>query len=237
MALKLKKLDALQYENFQWLDISFLQRYIQIQISPRGLRALGLFDFLDQDLNLVWLEASQNCTTSRMKLIISQRERMLAQCRADIKDLLLSLQRFRSHPAFSTLEQKMITQVKNTWRLLRPKNKQDILDHLNRVFTWGEATKKRVSYATPSPCSARQLGRYPQVQLYLWHLFPIPLRPEITFHPPIIVLLMSPILSLPPHPNNQKTWHISPTLRYFPYLFPPLLVYSPVPYKNYPIRH
>lgn len=115
MVSKIHKLEnVLQYENTQWRDITFLKHYVNLKIP---LRNTGLCDFLDSDLIASQLQASQDCTLERMKLLITQR--MLTRCRNDIKDLLASLEVFRSHSKFLELEHMMTTKVKE--------NENDIL--------------------------------------------------------------------------------------------------------------
>lgn len=43
--------DANQYEQTQWWDLAFLKKYVELGITPRGLRIKKQCSFLDEDLH------------------------------------------------------------------------------------------------------------------------------------------------------------------------------------------
>lgn len=76
--------DAKQYEKAQWWDLAFLQKYLDLSITPRGLCIKKQCSFLDEDLMKEWRLVSELCTLKWIKILVQQRERKLKSAQQQV---------------------------------------------------------------------------------------------------------------------------------------------------------
>lgn len=104
--------NALEYESNQWWDLSFLRKYLELGITPRGLRIQKQCDFLDQDLAKEWNLLSEFCTVKWIKLIIQQRERKLDFAKQRVMEKEEDLKQFESSCLYPKWRKTLESNVK-----------------------------------------------------------------------------------------------------------------------------
>lgn len=97
----LKIQDAKQYENAQWWNLAFLQKYLELGITPRGLRIKKQCSFLDEDLTKEWWMIAEFCTTKWIKILVEQRERKLKFAEQQVLEKQQAVEMFSSSCLFS----------------------------------------------------------------------------------------------------------------------------------------
>ncbi|XP_043943254.1 uncharacterized protein LOC122815075 [Protopterus annectens] len=135
-----------------YYDIKLLEKYISLNITPRGLRVerLPAYEFGEEeaDLSAEWKAVSLSCTISWLGILIRRNERVLDRVRASILQLQKELIGESSSSIFegnmidiknrvSKVESEVITRKKN-------KLSRDIKDHESgKIFSWQYSLKRK----------------------------------------------------------------------------------------------
>lgn len=144
---------AKQYENAQLWDLAFLQKYLELAITPRGLRVKKQCSFLDEDLTKEWHMISEFCTTKWIKILVQQREWKLKAAEQQVLERNQAAQAFSSSCHFSKWAQVQDSNIKKDEdNMISKKNKKlerDIMDYkTGQVFEWKRSAQDQTVNTT-----------------------------------------------------------------------------------------
>lgn len=162
--------------NFHWWDKFFLQLYIDLKVSPRGLRVMKDCPlYLNEELNKEWTSIAEFCTTKWMGTLISHRTDKFNSANQQINSLIEEISRSSTEIPSSWLEilkEKTQKDEDNFINKKMGKLKRDLDDYnLNRIFSWN---KKNRPYTPPTHTNSHSLNHTRQDPVSLSHP-PIPL--------------------------------------------------------------
>lgn len=183
--------------NHQWWDKFFLEHYISLAISPRGLRILKICPFLSTELATEWSQVSEFCTKKWMQLIIQQRDAKYSHIIQQLHHHINSLTHYTPHiPTRWLLTLKKHTKLDED-KLLKTKLgkiRRDLDDYnCKKVFNW-----KKTSRHPPAPPPTSH--PHPPHPYYPHALGHARLYPPI-FSPPNTAAPYTPHTRIAPHPR------------------------------------
>lgn len=138
---KFKQLErVIETTNQQWWDKFFLSKYIDTEISPRGLRVMKECTFLDNDNKREWADISAFCTSKWMTILISYRMSRFNKLKQDVHSLIQDIISHNTTIPLSwldTLKKNTKTDEDSLLRMKLGKFRRELEDYNNdSVFTW-----------------------------------------------------------------------------------------------------
>lgn len=97
------------------IDAIFLNKYVQENLIPRGLR-IGITPTFQNDAVFIenWSTALDNCSRDLLKLLISKREALSEMATMEIDTISEKLIVFHKHPDYSNIRGKIQNGIKNS---------------------------------------------------------------------------------------------------------------------------
>lgn len=95
-------------------DAIFFEKYIQENLVLRGLRInLAPTFFDDEDFANSWVKILDHCSFELLKLLISKRNYLSEKATQEINLISFNLEKCNTHPDFSALKSKTLSNVHN----------------------------------------------------------------------------------------------------------------------------
>ncbi|XP_053571495.1 SCO-spondin-like [Bombina bombina] len=161
--------DAINVECRHWLDAEMLQKYIDKEQIPRGLRIFKSCSFKDDPtVNSQWEKALTLCSITLLKILIAHRKILVEQSSKEIDSIQKNLEKFKTSHLYDELN-TMVLQKTDAYQkdLMLVKNRKLIRDEEDyqkgQIHTYHK--NKRIhetSSPDPKSISVSEVNAIPQ---------------------------------------------------------------------------